>query len=288
MKQHSPCDSFSSARAKFGPALNLVSPLETTSSRGEDKSLLLRVDQQLRKQRASAIEERQPDEHTDRLANQARDTGFPDEFEQGRQQMTQTSPRASQHPPLQIWSTETPPPQRVGTSSAECTSSQQIAPAVSWETLQQIPLNVDPLTAMGPSSDGLFLQSADERADSPLDLTLDSFNENRNGRRRAIQLLPKMSVKTLQIWSTETPEPPQRVVSSVECTASQQIEPAVSWETLQQQMPLHLDLTPPCDGFFLQSPDESAHSPLDLMFDSYVENRNRRRRAYPVTSLDVD
>ena len=45
------------------------------------RSLVLRVDQQLRKQRAATIEQRQSGAHTDRLANRAGDTGFPDELE---------------------------------------------------------------------------------------------------------------------------------------------------------------------------------------------------------------
>ena len=57
-----------------------------------------------------------------------------------------------------------------------------------------MPLYIDLLTAMGPSYDGFFLQSPDESADSPLDLMLNSYIENRNGRRRAIQLLPSQDV----------------------------------------------------------------------------------------------
>ena len=54
-------------------------------------------------------------------------------------------------------------------------------------------INVDLLTAMSPSCDVFFLQKPDESADSPMDLILDSYDESRNGRHRAIQLLPKMS-----------------------------------------------------------------------------------------------
>ena len=192
MKQHSPCDSFSSAQAKFGSTLNphdLMSPLATSSLRGEGRSFVLRKDQQLRMQRASAIEQRQSAEHIDRLANQEK--FFPDEVEQGRQQTTRMSLRSSRHPPLLTWSTETSP-QRV-ISSVECTFGRQIEPAGPWEPIQKMSINVDLLTAMSPSCDGFFLQKPDESADSPMDLILDSYDESRNGRHRAIQLLPKMS-----------------------------------------------------------------------------------------------